>query len=83
MAKTRKRSVQRFSHTEIVTATAMQAYAHDSTEEISRRRDILMFEGTVLDEEVSALQSKLSNAKSKRRRIDATLHGLGLVVGKR
>lgn len=78
-----KQKKQRPSRWDRLTAAVMQTHAHESTADIARRRDVLSFELIAIDEEIVALSARTADAKARRARVEATLLGLGIVVGRR
>lgn len=66
----------------LIIATA-QDYAHESSKDIFRRRDVLNHEREVLEMKISDLQIALVNAKEQRAGLTAVLTGLQLVIEKR
>lgn len=81
--KKKKKASRRVTKMDRLTAAVIQTHTHASTEEILRKRDILTFESVVLDQEIVGLRARLADATSRRVRVEATLLGLGLTIGKR
>lgn len=73
----------RMTKTDMIVATIMQDYAHESTHSIGRHRAKLMFEQDIRDSEITELQARLVDARRNRSETTAKLHGLGLIIGRR
>jgi len=66
-----------------LTLSVAQDYAHEASDDITRRRVVLACEANTVDHEVFTLVSRLADARDRRAKIEATLKGLAVVVGKR
>lgn len=79
----KKKQAKRMSKLEKHTAAVIQDHAHMSSADITRRREVLTSTQKVLEEEIAELSLKIQQAKVNRSKLEATLDGLGIVIGRR
>lgn len=81
--KKQNRKRTRTSRLDRLTAATMQDAAHQSSEDIRRRRDVLTFELVTVEQEITMLRAKVADAHARKARLDARLLGLGMTIAKR
>jgi hypothetical protein len=74
---------RRRSRLDAITDAIVQQYAHESTSEIVRRRQVFLCEAAAVEEEIVELTAKLQNSRNHRAVVAATLSGLTAIVNKR
>jgi hypothetical protein len=79
----KKERAKRPSKLDVFITTVVQDWTHKSTEEIMRRRDILLSEANAVDGEIHGLSAKLIDARARQQKIEASLNALAMVVEKR
>jgi hypothetical protein len=68
---------------DMITASVVQDYAHASTRDIVRFRDVELVQLKAVEEHIVNLQATLDEEKTERTKLTAILAGLGQVIGKR
>lgn len=74
---------KRPSRLDVIIETTVQSYTHDSTEDVTRRRQVLVCEAEAVNDEIASLQQRLAQARADRQEIDARLIGLTAVIARR
>jgi len=81
---TKRRPIERRpSALDAITTSTAHDVAHASTQDIVRRRDLLVMEVVLADAEIVELTAKMTAVKARRGRAEAVLAGLARVVEKR
>jgi hypothetical protein len=76
-------SKKRASKLDVYITSVIQDWINDSTEDITRKRGVLICEANAVESEITALTSKLTDARAHRTRVEATLNALAMVVEQR
>jgi hypothetical protein len=76
----KKEKKERKSKLDVFVTSVVQDWAHSSTEDIVRKRNVLLAEANAAEAEIHALTAKLIDVRARREKIDATLNGLAMVV---
>lgn len=66
-----------------LTRATQQAYAHTASLRVIAKRELLLFEGRQLDEEIVNLTAALTQAKEQRAKVNAMIVGLNLTLAQR
>lgn len=86
MAAKRKAETKKAQHVskyDRITAAIMQDVKDLATQDIVRRRTVLLTEASMLDSEIFELSARMADVKDRRAKNSAALMGLGLTIGKR
>jgi hypothetical protein len=81
--KHQKQRVRPPSKTEMIMTATAHAYAHRSSDDANRRRIVLACEANTVDSEIVDLRAKMSEATSRKARLEAEFNALSSVVAAR
>ena len=78
-----KPPAKRRTKLDVYVTSVVQDWINESTDDISRRRGVLMCEANAVESEITGLMLKLTEARAHRTRVEATLNALAMVIEQR